>query len=163
MERSRHGFARLFVVCGVLASMLSAVGVPEGEKAASAAKPLRMFTFNIYSDWRAPSWGVPPRAPGVERAIVKAQPDIVALQEVVADWWANPMFEHLAATYGIVRGDEADAIRRAGPPPETKPGKPEPGRCNHTPLLYRKDRLSLLDAGYDIFHIALGGVSKGVT
>lgn len=164
MERSRHGFARLLLACGVLASMLLAAETSsEGEKAASAAKPLRMFTFNIYSDWRAPSWGVPPRAPGVERAIVKAQPDIVALQEVVADWWANPMFEHLAATYGIVRGDEADAIRRAGPPPETKPGKPEPGRCNHTPLLYRKDRLSLLDAGYDIFHIALGGVSKGVT
>ena len=80
MGRSRYGFARLFVVCGVLASMLSAAETsPEGGKAASAAKPLRMLTFNIYSDWRAPSWGVPSRAPGVERAIVKAQPDIVAL------------------------------------------------------------------------------------
>ena len=101
--------------------LLAAEMSPEGGKTASAAKPLRMLTFNVYGDWRAPNWGVPPRATGVERAIVKAQPDIVALQEVVADWWASPMFEHLAASYGVVRGDEAEAIRRAGPPPETKP------------------------------------------
>ena len=147
----------------IAASAVVLAGLVAVPVSAEEAKPLRMVTFNIYSDWRAPKWGMPPRAAGVERAIVKAQPDIVALQEVVADWWANPMFERLAATYGSVRGDEAEAIRRAGPPPETKPGKPETGRCNHTPLLYRKDRLSLLDAGYDIFHIALGGVSKGVT
>ena len=141
---------------------LAALSVRGGD-VAPKPEPLRILTFNIYSDWRAPNWGVPPRAAGVERAIVKAQPDIVALQEVVADWWANPMFEHLAATYGIVRGNEADAIRRAGPPPETKPGKPEPGRCNKCPLLYRKDRLSLLDFGFEIFHVALGGMSKSVT
>ena len=133
------------------------------DTAADKPESLRILTFNVYSDWRAPNWGVPSRAAGVERAIAKAQPDIVALQEVVADWWASPMFEHLAATYGIVRGDEAAAIRRAGSPPKTKPDKPEPGRCNHTPLLYRKDRLSLLDSGFDIFHIALAGMSKAVT
>ena len=131
--------------------------------AAAEAKPLRMVTFNIYSDWRAPQWGVPPRAAGVERAIVKAQPDIVALQEVQQDWWASPLFEHLAAAYGVVRGDEAEALRRAGPPTPTKPGKPEPFLGNNCPLLYRKDRLNLLDSGFDIFHIALGGCSKGVT
>ena len=140
-----------------------AAGGAEAGKAAAEAKPLRMVTYNIYSDWRAPKWGVPPRAAGIERTIVKAQPDIVALQEVAVDWWESPLFGNLAANYGIVRGDEAEAIRRAGPPPVTKPGKPEKGRCNHTPLLYRKDRLSLLDSGYDIFHIALGGISKSVT
>ena len=139
------------------------VGLVAVQASAGEAKPLRMVTYNIYSDWRAPKWGVPSRAAGIERALVKAQPDIVSLKEVVADWWANPMFEHLAATYGIVRGNEAEAIRRAGPLPAAKPGKPEPSRCNHTPLLYRKDRLNLLDSGFDIFHIALGGCSKSVT
>lgn len=127
------------------------------------AKPLRMVTYNIYGDWRAPKWGVPPRAAGIERTIVKAQPDVVALQEVVGDWWESPLFANLSADYGIVRGDVDEAIRRAGPPPVTKPGKLDKGQCNHTPLLYRKDRLSLIDSGYDIFHIALGGMSKSVT
>ena len=133
------------------------------EVAAENAKPLRMVTYNIYSDWRAPNWGVPPRAAGVERAIVKAQPDIVALQEVQADWWASPLFKNLAANYGVVRGNEAEALRRAGPPKPTKPDKPEPFLGNSCPLLYRKDRLALLDSGFEIFHIALGGSSKAVT
>ena len=160
---SKRGFAGMLAVCGAMASMVLVAGGTDGKKADSEPKPLRMLTFNIYSDWRTPKWGVPSRAAGVERAILKARPDIVALQEVVMDWWESPLFGNLAATYGIVRGDEADAIRRAGPPPETKPGKPENGRCNHTPFLYRKDRLSLLDSGYDIFHIALGGIGKSVT
>ena len=160
---SRRGFVGLLAACGAMASMPWAEASPEGGQAASAAKPLRMVTFNVFSDWRAPNWGVKSRAAGVERAIVKAQPDIVALQEVLADWWASPMFEHLAATYGVVRGDEAEAIRRAGPPPEPKPGKPVQVWCNNTPLLYRKDRLSLLDSGFDIFHIALAGTEKAVT
>ena len=45
------------------------------EDAATKSEPLRILTFNVYSDWRAPKWGVPPRAAGVERAIAKAQPD----------------------------------------------------------------------------------------
>ena len=142
---------------------LASQSIHAEDTAAAKSEPLRILTYNIYGDWRAPKWGVPPRAAGVERAIVKAKPDVVALQEVIADWWESPLFKNLSADYGVVRGDVAEAIRRAGPPPETKPGKPEPGLCNHTPLLYRKDRLSLLDSGYDIFHIALSGTSKAVT
>ena len=152
----------------MLASLLAALplaslSVHAEDAAAVKSEPLRILTYNIYGDWRAPKWGVPPRAAGVERAIVKAKPDVVALQEVIADWWESPLFKNLSAAYGVVRGDVSEAIRRAGTPPETKPGKPEPGLCNHTPLLYRKDRLSLLDSGYDIFHIALAGISKAVT
>ena len=153
VKQANHLLAALCAVATVLAVQVSA----------EEAKPLRMITFNIYSDWRAPQWGVPPRAAGVEQALVKAQPDIVALQEVQQDWWASSLFEHLAAAYGVVRGDEAEALRRAGPPTPTKPGKPEPFLGNNCPLLYRKDRLNLLDSGFDIFHIALGGCSKGVT
>ena len=142
---------------------LASQSIHAEDAAAAKSEPLRILTYNIFGDWRTPKWGVPPRAAGVERAIVKAKPDVVALQEVIADWWESPLFENLSAAYGVVRGDVSEAIRRAGTPPETKPGKPEPGLCNHTPLLYRKDRLLLLDSGYDIFHIALCGTSKSVT
>ncbi len=160
---SRRGFARLLAAGGVMTSMLLVAASPEGEKAAAAAKPLRMITFNIYSDWHVKGGGVKPREAGMERVLLKIKPDIAALQEVSGHWWASPMFEHLAATYGIVRGDLAGALRRAGPLPPVKNGKEQPEPVNNTPLLYRKDRLTLLDSGFDIFHIALGGVSKGVT
>ena len=94
----------------LLASLLVALPIASQSiraevTAANKAEPLRIVTYNIYSDWRAPNWGVPPRAAGVERAIVKAQPDIVALQEVQQDWWASPLFKNLAANYGVVRGN----------------------------------------------------------
>ena len=159
---SRRGFARLLAACGVMTSMLLVAASPEGEKAATAAKPLRMITFNIYSDWHVKGGGVKPREAGMERVFLKIKPDIAALQEVSGHWWASLLFEHLAATYGIVRGDMADALRRAGPPPPAKDGKEQPESASHTPLLYRKDRLALLDSGFDIFHVSLGK-SKGVT
>ena len=165
-SRSRMATATLpkTMLASLLVVLTLASQSIHAEDAATAkSEPLRILTYNIYGDWRAPKWGVPPRAAGVERAIVKAKPDVVALQEVIADWWESPLFKNLSAAYGVVRGDVSEAIRRAGTPPETKPGKPEPGQCNHTPLLYRKDRLSLLDSGYDIFHIALSGTSKAVT
>ena len=159
---SRRGFARLLAAGGVMTSMLLVAASPEGEKAAAAAKPLRMITFNIYSDWHVKGGGVKPREAGMERVLLKIKPDIAALQEVSGHWWASPLFEHLAATYGIVRGDMADALRRAGPPPPAKDGKEQPESASHTPLLYRKERLALLDSGFDIFHVSLGK-SKGVT
>ncbi len=125
--------------------------------------PMRMLTFNVYSDWHVEGGGVKPREAGIENTLRKLRPDIAALQEVCRNWWASPMFAHLASDYGIVRGDEADAVRRAGPLPQPKSGKKMPVGCNHNPLLYRKDRLNLLDSGFDIFHIALGGCSKAVT
>ena len=125
MKRSRHGFAGLLMACGAMASMVLVAGGADGEKAATAAKPLRMITFNIYSDWHVKGGGVKPREAGMERVLLKIKPDIAALQEVSGHWWASPLFEHLAAAYGVVRGDEAEALRRAGPPTPTKPGKPD--------------------------------------
>ena len=66
----------------MLASLLAALplaslSVHAEDAAAVKSEPLRILTYNIYGDWRAPKWGVPPRAAGVERAIVKAKPDVV--------------------------------------------------------------------------------------
>ena len=146
----------------VVASALVIAGLVAAPVSAEEAKPLRMITFNIYSDWHVKDGGVKPREVGVERTLLKIKPDIAALQEVSGHWWASPMFEHLSDTYGIVRGDMADALRRAGPPPSAKDGKLPPESASHTPLLYRKGRLKLLDSGFDIFHVSLG-TSKGVT
>ena len=90
----------------MLASLLAALplaslSVHAEDAAAVKSEPLRILTYNIYGDWRAPKWGVPPRAAGVERAIVKAKPDVVALQEVIADWWESPLFKNLSAAYGM--------------------------------------------------------------
>jgi len=147
----------IVVISAVLLAGL--VAVPAS---AEEAKPLRMVTFNIYSDWHVKDGGVKQREAGMERVLLKIKPDIAALQEVSGHWWASSMFERLASAYGIVRGDMADALRRAGPPPAAKDGKKRPESASHTPLLYRKDRLSLLDSGFDIFHLSLGK-TKGVT
>ena len=148
---------KIIVTSAVLLAGLMAVSA-----SAEETKPLRMITFNIYSDWHVKDGGVKPREAGMERVLLKIKPDIAALQEVSRHWWASPLFEHLAATYGIVRGDMADALRRAGPSPSAKDGKKPSESASHTPLLYRKDRLALLDSGFDIFHVSLG-TSKGVT
>ena len=146
-----------FAAAACVAPMMLAAG------GAEAGKPLRMITFNIYSDWHVNDGGVKPREVGMERTILRIRPDIAALQEVSGHWWASPMFGHLAATYGIVRGDMDEALRRAGPVPPAKGGDEQPPeRASNTPLLYRKDRLALLDSGLDVFHPTLGK-SKSVT
>ena len=156
----RTGIGRMvagFAAAACVAPMMLAAG------GAEAGKPLRMITFNIYSDWHVNDGGVKPREVGMERTIMRIRPDIAALQEVSGHWWASPMFGHLAATYGIVRGDMEEALRRAGPIPPAKGGDEQPPeRASNTPLLYRKDRLALLDSGLDVFHPTLGK-SKSVT
>ena len=156
----RTGIGRMvagFAAAACVAPMMLAAG------GAEAGKPLRMITFNIYSDWHVNDGGVKPREVGMERTIMRIRPDIAALQEVSGHWWASPMFGHLAATYGIVRGDMDEALRRAGPIPPAKGGDEQPPeRASNTPLLYRKDRLALLDSGLDVFHPSLGK-SKSVT
>ena len=124
-----------------------------------AAAPLRFLSFNIYGYGNKE--GMPPkmRSDGVEKSIIKCEADVVSLQEVSPGWWnGTPLFEHLAADFGIVRGDEKEALRRAGAPDGNHP----PNWVNHEPLLYRKSRLRLLDSGLDFFHIWLQA-EKSVT
>ena len=154
---------------GILARLLVTLPLASllvcAEDATTKPEPLRILTFNIYGDWRAPDDGVAARASGLEKTLMKLRPDVAALQEVSAFWWSNPIFARLEPTYGIVRGDLEDALRRAGPPQPPQPGKKTPVPANYVPMLYRKDRLKLLDSGFDIFHIslALDGFGKGVT
>ena len=125
----------------------------------AAAAPLRFLSFNIYG--YGAKEGMPPetRSAGVEESIVKCKADVISLQEVAPAWWdGTPLFEHLAAEFGIVRGDEEEALRRAGAPDGYRP----PNWVNHEPLLYRKARLKLLDSGLDFFHLSLQA-EKSVT
>lgn len=124
--------------------------------ATAEASPFRFLTFNIWGDY----FGNPvyERDAGVEAAILKARPDVVALQEVTPNWWKSPMFANLEKIgYAIVRGDEVAALRRAA-----FCGTKSAVHVNHEPLLYRTDVLELLDSGTDFFHLSLDA-SKSVT
>jgi len=118
--------------------------------------PLRFLSLNVWGDY----FGNPvaEREAAMEAAILRDAPDVVSLQEVTANWWASQMFRGLEkAGYGIVRGDEEAALRRAA-----FSGRRTAKHINHEPLLYRKDRLALLDSGTEFFHVALQA-SKSVT
>ena len=126
------------------------------EPPAAQAAPLKFLSFNIWGDYFGNPVGE--REAAMEAAILRDAPDVVSLQEVTPNWWASPMFVNLGkAGYGIVRGDEDAALRRAA-----FTGKKTPKHINHEPLLYRKDRLSLLDCGTEFFHVSLQ-TSKSVT
>ena len=120
------------------------------------SEPLKFMSFNIWGDY----FGNPvsEREAGVEAAIRKARPDVVSLQEVTPNWYKSPMFANLEnAGYVIVRGDEDAALRRAA-----FSGERTDRHINHEPLLYRADRLNMLDCGTDFFHLSLSK-SKSVT
>ena len=124
----------------------------------ASAAPLRFLSFNIYG-YGAKGLTPSDRAAGVEESIVKCRADVISLQEVAPAWWdGTPLFEHLAADFGIVRGDEEEALLRAGASGSYRP----PNWVNHEPLLYRKSRLKLLDSGLDFFHLSLQA-EKSVT
>ena len=123
---------------------------------AAAGAPLKFLTFNIWGDY----FGNPveERAAGVEATILKGRPDVVALQEVTPGWYGSALFANLGkAGYALVRGDEGAALKRAA-----FCGEKTPKHINHEPLLYRTDRLKLLDSGTDFFHLSLT-TSKSVT
>lgn len=123
---------------------------------AAAGAPLKFLTFNIWGDY----FGNPveERAAGVEATILKGHPDVVALQEVTPGWYGSALFANLGkAGYALVRGDEDAALKRAA-----FCGEKTPKHINHEPLLYRTDRLKLLDSGTDFFHLSLT-TSKSVT
>ena len=123
---------------------------------AAAGAPLKFLTFNIWGDY----FGNPveERAAGVEATILKGRPDVVVLQEVTPGWYGSALFANLGkAGYALVRGDEDAALKRAA-----FCGEKTPKHINHEPLLYRTDRLKLLDSGTDFFHLSLT-TSKSVT
>ena len=114
------------------------------------------MSFNIWGDY----FGNPvsEREAGVEAAILKARPDVVSLQEVTPNWYKSPMFANLKkAGYALVRGDEEAALKRAA-----CVGKRSARHICHEPILYRADRLKMLDCGTDFFHPSLDP-SKSVT
>ena len=123
---------------------------------AAVAAPLKFMTFNIWGDYFGNPVGE--REAGVEAAILKEMPDVVSLQEVTPNWYKSPMFANLEkAGYALVRGDEDAALKRAA-----FSGKKTANHINHEPILYRNDRLKLLDSGTDFFHLSLQ-TSKSVT
>ena len=133
-------------ICGV--TMLSAAGEKK-ELCSQPSAPLKFMSFNIWGDY----FGNPveEREAGVEATILKGHPDVVSLQEVTPGWYASPMFAHLKQKgYALVRGDEDAALKRSA-----FEGEKTPKHINHEPLLYRMDRLKLLDSGTDFFHLSL--------
>ena len=120
------------------------------------SRPLRFLTFNIWGDYF--NNPVEEREKGVEATILNSRADVVALQEVTPNWYKSQMFLNLAkARYAVVRGDEAAALRRAA-----FAGDLTEEHINHESVLYRKDRLKLLDSGMEFFHLKLQ-TSKSVT
>ena len=120
--------------------------------AVASAAPMKFLLFNVWGDYfKNP---VNEREAAIESTIRKYSPDVVALQEMTPAWWESPMLGNLSTEYGVVRGDEEDALKRAG-----AKGPRKPRWINHEPLLYRKSRLALLDSGLDFFHLRLGAES----
>lgn len=123
---------------------------------AGRSRLLKFMTFNIWGDYF--NNPVSEREAGVEAAILKAKPDVIALQEVTPGWYKSPMFANLEkAGYVLVRGDEDAALKRAA-----CVGKRSARHICHEPILYRSDRLKMLDSGTDFFHPSLDP-SKSVT
>ena len=154
MQNFRMFLVTVFTAIYGLAG-LPAVGEEKGY-CTPASMPLKFMTFNIWGDY----FGNPveEREAGVEATVLKNLPDVVSLQEVTPGWYASPMFAHLKqADYAIVRGDEDAALARAA-----FEGEKTPKHINHEPLLYRMDRLNLLDSGTDFFHLSLTA-SKSAT
>ena len=81
----------------------------------ACAAPLRFLSFNIWGDYfKNP---VEERQSGVESVILGHKPDLVSLQEVTPNWWASPLFANMkAAGIETLRGDETNALLRAGAP-----------------------------------------------
>ena len=111
-----------------------------------AAAPLRFVSFNIWGDY----FGNPvaERQDGVSAIIRGHRPDLVSLQEVTPNWWAGTLFSDLkAAGLETLRGDETNALLRAGAPKDA--AKWPRTYVNHEPLCYNPKRLKLLDQGLD--------------
>lgn len=140
----RRGLMFLFTLCAACMAM-------------AESTRLRFMTFNIWGDY----FGNPveEREDGMYAVVEREKPDLLSLQEVTPSWWASAGFmAKLDGAYGIIRGDEDAALVRAG----ADLSRRQPNWVNHEPLLYRKDRLRLLDSGVEFFHMTLQA-EKSVT
>ena len=90
MARTQNGSLRAMRLLALACAAALSVPMARGEGA--VPEPMRMLTFNIYSDWHVAGGGVKPREAGIEKALKKLRPDVAALQEVCVNWWASPMF-----------------------------------------------------------------------
>ena len=134
----------------VLAASLTAIAVP------SEQKPLRFMSFNIYGAGYG-GFSAEERE-GRAISVVRHQaPDVISWQEVNVGWWNSRLFRELNE-YGVVRGDEDAALVRAGADLSER----RKNWVNHEPLMYRKERLNLLDHGLDFYHVSLQ-VEKSLT
>ena len=130
------------------ATMAALAGLCRGET--PAAGSFRFLTFNIfgagYSGFKAEERE--DRAIDVVRGIA---PDIISWQEVNAGWWNSKLFKALAEEFTIVRGDEDEALVRAGADLSQR----KANWVNHEPLMFRTARFAMLDHGLDFYHISL--------
>ena len=163
---------KLLVVSGGLFSLSSAVrmldsqialsenGALDGisrERATLVKSPIpkaqgdyRFMTYNILVEY--PGWGsggvipaeVEIRREIVSEMILRYRPDVAALEEVFEAWDRQlpPLIE---GEYAYVCQTRKD------------------GKCNRNPLIYRKDRLTLIDSGYVDIENPLTRVCRCVT
>lgn len=124
--------------------------------ACPAPRPLRFMTFNIFGGGYG-GFKAEERQDRAMTVVRRYAPDIVSWQEVNESWWNSPLFNGMDE-YGVVRGDEDEALVRAG----ADLSRRQPHWVNHEPLMYRKERLTLLDHGLDFYHISLQ-VEKSLT
>jgi len=104
-----------------------------GEGDAAARGELTYMAFNIWGAY----FGNPVWERDLKEAdlILRAEPDLVGLQEVMPAFWSSRLFPRLARDYGIVRSG-------------TDP------KAEYNPLLWRKDRLDCLEQGTHVFAAA---------
>ena len=100
---------------------------------AACAAPYRYVTFNIWGDY----FGNPPKERDAREASVlkDLNPDFIALQGMTANFWASRLIGDLTNTFeaiGWKMGDKGDH--------------------SFTPILFRKDRFTLLEKGSILFH-----------
>ena len=115
----------------------------------TAAKPLRFMTFNIFGSGYS-GFEAAEREDRAIEVVRAAKPDLVSWQEVNAGWWSSKLFTTMDE-FGVVRGDEDEALVRAG----ANLAERRDNWVNHEPLMYRKSRLKLLDSGLDFYHVSI--------
>lgn len=102
---------------------------------------LRLMSSNIWGEYFGNE--VEYRDRQLEGIYRKYQPDVLGLQEMMHTWWASPIWNDLDSQYQIV-------------PVMTD------GKLNFTPIVYRTERLKVIDSGWYLYHEELDA-SKGFT
>ncbi len=102
---------------------------------------IRLMSSNIWGDYFGNE--VEGRDRQLQGIYLKYLPDVLGLQEMTRSWWASPVWKDMEDTYRFVEADTHNKL-------------------NFTPLLYRPDRLALIDSGWQLYHEELDA-SKGFT